>query len=223
MNLENNESIKVKSKSILGTILKGGFGIVLPTFGMIAVIFLIYDFSLTLVSPITWFLEKKLSFPVWFVDILSLSAFLLLCFACGLLIKTKVGVWFFEYYERVLKKLGVFKIFKAIKEIYEQLTSDNMEAFKEFAICYPFGRDNAAVPAFIIEKYKNSENNMYVVFAPTVPNPTSGFSYHLKSELVDAKPDIPVEKAFRMILSCGVGSVDLLNLKEMEIKKEDEK
>lgn len=209
--------LEKKSKSVLSTILKGGFGIVLPTFGMIAVIFLIYDFALGLVYPITWFLEKRLNFPEWFVDILSLSSFLFLCFAAGVLIRTKIGVWFYNYYEKVLKKVGVFKIFKVIKEIYEQLTSENLEAFKEFAMCYPFGSDNAAVPAFIVEKYQKKGVDYYVVFAPTVPNPTSGFSYHLPSNLIEPHPEISVEKAFRTIVSCGVGSVDLLNLKEVDI------
>lgn len=206
-----------KLRIILSNIFRGGFGIVIPTFGMIAIVYFIYEFILKVLYPITWTLEKTFNIPESLMAFLTFAAVVFLCFICGIMLKTKFGSWFFMFYETILKKLKVFKIFNAIREIYEQLTSDNLDAFKEFVMIYPFGRDKAAVPAFIIEKYISGDDVVYIVFAPTVPNPTSGFSYHLKEDLIERHPEVSVEKAFRSIVSCGVGAVDLLGLKGVEV------
>ena len=206
-----------RMKSVLSNILRGGFGVVIPTFGMIAIVYFIYEFILEVLYPITWTLEKTFNIPEILMSFLTFVGVIVLCLVCGIMLKTKFGNWFFMIYEALLKRLKVFKIFNAIREVYNQLTSDNLDAFKEFVMVYPFGLDNAAVPAFIIEKYSIGEDVIYIVFAPTVPNPTSGFSYHLRERLVERYPEVSVEKAFRSIVSCGVGAVDLLGLKEINV------
>jgi uncharacterized membrane protein len=198
-------------RNILMDTLKGGFGVVIPTFGMIAIIYFIYNFILDLLSPITIFLNKYLSFPEILTDFIALSIVLGVCFICGVALKTSIGKFVYFVYESFLKKIRVFKIFNTIKEIYLQLTSDNSNAFREFVIVYPVNREAMGVPAFIVESYNNKKGeNIFIVFAPTVPNPTSGFSYHLKEEQIDRYPNIPVDKAFRSILSCGAGCGDLI-------------
>tara|TARA_B100002019_G_scaffold277899_1_gene278209 strand:- start:574 stop:1212 length:639 start_codon:yes stop_codon:yes gene_type:complete len=208
--------LKNKStESIIKNILKGGFGIIIPTFGMIAVIYFLYQFILGMLSPVTWFLNKYLSFPELLTDIVTFIVVLAMCFFCGVLIQTKFGTFLYDLFERFLKKIKVYRIFNAIKEIYLQLTNDDFDAFKEYVVAYPFGKENAGVPAFIIEKYENENKEMiYLVFAPTVPNPTSGFNYHLKEELLERYPDVKVEEAFRSIISCGVGSTELIKNKK---------
>lgn len=213
----NKAKTKNKFKLVLYNILRGGFGVVIPTFGMIAIVHFIYNFILDILYPITWVLEKNLNISNETMDVFTFIAVLSLCFFCGFMLKTKFGNWFLMVYEVILKKLKLFKIFNAIREIYEQLTSDNLDAFKEFVICYPFGRENAGTPAFIVEKYRQYDSNIFIVFAPTVPNPASGFSYHLSEENIERYPEVSVEKAFRSILSCGVGTTDLLALNEVDI------
>jgi uncharacterized membrane protein len=197
-------------KNILIDTLKGGFGLVIPTVGMVAIIYFVYDFILNLLSPVTTFLNKYLSFPEILTDGIALILVLTLCFFCGVILKTSFGKFVYFVYESFLKKIKVFKIFNTIKEIYLQLTSDNSNAFREFVMVYPFGREQAAVPAFIVEKYTKGEEEIYIVFAPTVPNPTSGFSYHLNKNSMDRYPKVPVDKAFRSILSCGAGMAELI-------------
>ncbi len=197
-------------KNILIDTLKGGFAVVVPTVGMIAVMYFVYNFILDLISPITNSLNKYLSFPQVFTDIVALIIVLGICFICGFLLKTNIGKFVYFVYESFLKKIKVFKIFNTIKEIYQQLTSDNSNAFREFVLAYPIDKKAMGVPAFIVEDYEYKGEKIIIVFAPTVPNPTSGFSYHLKEHQIERFPDVPVDKAFRSILSCGAGSGELI-------------
>ena len=205
------ENKKKLLKNIFIDTLKGGFGLVIPTVGMMGIIYFVYEFILNLLSPITIFLNKFLSFPELLTDIITLLIVLLICFFCGVILKTSFGKFMYFIYESFLKKIKVFKIFNTIKEIYIQLTSNNTKAFKEFAMAYPFGREGAGVPAFIAESYIKDGEEIFILFAPTVPNPSSGFSYHLTKDKIDMYPNIPVDQAFRSILSCGVGMSELIN------------
>ena len=197
-------------KNILMDTLKGGFGVVVPTVGMVAIIYFVYDFILNLLSPVTGFLNKYLSFPEILTDFIALSIVLALCFLCGIVLKTSFGKFVYFVYESFLKKIKVFKIFNTIKDIYIQLTSNKSNAFREFVMVHPFGKGTAAVPAFIVEDYTINDNKIFIVFAPTVPNPTSGFSYHLDENSIIRYPKVPVDKAFRSILSCGAGMGELI-------------
>jgi uncharacterized membrane protein len=198
-------------KSIFIDILKGGFGVVVPTVGMIAVVYFIYNFILNLLSPLTYYLTKTLSFPVLLTDMIALVIVLFVCFICGIILKTSFGKFAYFLYESFLKKIKVFKIFNTLKEIYLQLTTDSSDAFQEFVIAHPFAHSTTGVPAFIVESYIKDDKEIFIVFAPTVPNPTSGFSYHLEGKYMDRYPNVPVDKAFRTILSCGAGTAKLLN------------
>lgn len=214
-NKDKKINIKTKNKKLFKNIiidtLKGGFGVVIPTVGMIGIIYFVYDFILNLLSPVTNFLNKYMSFPELLTDIITLAIVLFLCFMCGVLLKTSFGKFMYFFYEKFLKKIRVFKIFNILKEIYQQLTNDKSNAFREFVMAKPFGNNNTSVPAFIVEEYKNSKGEtIYIVFAPTVPNPTSGFSYHLTINEIDRYPKLPVEQAFRSILSCGAGMGELI-------------
>lgn len=220
-----NKINKTSIKNIFIDILKGGFGVVIPTVGMIAVVYFIYNFILNLLSPLTYYLNKTLSFPVLLTDIIAVIIIMSVCFVCGVLLKTKFGKFAYFLYESFLKKIKVFKIFNTLKEIYIQLTSDNKNAFREFVIAHPFSETKTGVPAFIVESYLKDDKEIFVVFAPTVPNPTSGFSYHLEEKYIDRYPEVPIDKAFRTILSCGSGISELLHnkpvIKSEALKKGD--
>ena len=48
------------------------------------------------------------------------------------------------------------------------------------------------------------------IFVPCGPNPTTGFIYHVASELVELRPDIKVETMMKTVIGCGVGAADVL-------------
>jgi uncharacterized membrane protein len=68
--------------------------------------------------------------------------------------------------------------------------------------------DGALCTAFITDTHADGS---FTVFIPASPNPLSGSVYHLKPEHVHAV-DVPVEVAWRSIVSCGAGAHKLIEV-----------
>lgn len=204
----NNKKL---AKEIVIDTLKGGFAVVLPTFGMIYIIYLIVSFTISLMSPITNFLTKFLNFPDLLVTSISFFLFLSICFLCGVLLKTKFGKFSYFIYEKALKKLKVFKLFNILKEVYSQFFEKKNTAFSKSVICYPYGRENAGFSGLISDEWEIDGVLFYTVFIPTAPNPTSGLLMHLSESNVDVLSAVTNDEMMRSIIGCGIGTGDILN------------
>lgn len=222
-------SIKEKSndkldlaKNIFIDILKGGFGVVLPTFGMIYIIQFIFLFIVSLLSPVSNFLSKFLMLPDFLVTVFSGFLVLFICFLCGFVLKTKLGKISYFFYEKILKKLKIYKIFNVLQEIYNQFFSKKQKSFSESVLCFPYGRDKVAFSGLISSRWRYNNINYISVFIPTCPNFTSGFLKHIPEEYVDILPHIPVDQMMRTIIACGAGTSDLIEKNEDMLQKERE-
>jgi uncharacterized membrane protein len=207
MNKEKNKTIV---KSVLVDTLKGGFGVVLPTFGMIYLIVLIYSFIIGLLNPITDILKNHLNFPEFFIDMFSMFLVFSLCFICGIILKTKLGKFAYFFYEKALKKLRIFKLFNTLQEIYKQLVTKEEKSFSEAVIAFPYGRHSCAWSGLISSRWRYKGVNYISIFFPTCPNFTSGVLKHVPEENVDVLDGIPVDKMMRTVISCGSGTKELL-------------
>ncbi len=61
-----------------------------------------------------------------------------------------------------------------------------------------------------------SEDGVVTVFAPTGPNPTNGFIFHMPADRVqyiDVKP----EEAMKTIIGVGTGSAELLDREKIPV------
>jgi uncharacterized membrane protein len=199
------------AKNIAIDTLKGGLGLLFPTLGMIYIIMLIYNFLLSILYPITNFVGKFLSLPNIVIDLFSLFLVISICFLCGFILKTKFGKFSYLIYERILKKLKIFKIFNILKEIYNQLFNNSGEkAFSEAVIAYPHGRNNAAWSGLISSKWEKDGQLYISIFFPTCPNFTSGVLMHIKRENVDILEGVPVDEMMKTVISCGSGTKELM-------------
>lgn len=207
MNLKNNKKL---AKDVISDTLRGGFGVVLPTFGMFYILYLILSFIMTLLSPITGMLTRYLYLPEFLVNIFSAFLIFALCFICGVVLKTKIGKFSFFFYEKVLKKLKIYKLFNIIKEIYDQFFEKKQKAFSESVVCYPYGRKNAAFSGLISSRWEKDGISYYSVFIPTCPNFTSGLLKHIRVENVDILDNISTDKMMRTIIACGVGTNEII-------------
>ena len=203
----NNKKL---AKEIIIDTLKGGFGVVLPTFGMLYIIYLIISFTISLMSPLTNFLTKFLNFPEILVSGISLFIFLSICFMCGVFIKTKAGKFSYYLYEKILKKLKIFNLFNTLKEVYSQFFEKKNNAFSKAVICYPYGRENAGFSGLISDEWNLNGVVHYTVFVPTAPNPTSGLLMHLTEENVDVLENTSNDEIMRSIIGCGVGTGSII-------------
>ncbi len=89
-------------------------------------------------------------------------------------------------------------IYRVIKKVVNMLTGHEKKEHREVVyIEYP--KEDVWVPAYIT----NKEGDMYILFVPTSPNPTSGFTVIVHESKV-IKSEMNIEQATSFIVSVGV-------------------
>jgi uncharacterized membrane protein len=110
-------------------------------------------------------------------------------------------------FEHVIERIPLLNsIYRVLKKVITMFTSNDQTIAKEVVyIEYP--KDGIWVPAYVTNRYED----MVVLFIPTSPNPTSGFTVIVnKSKVVES--DMDIEGATSFIMSVGV---DYKQAKEM--------
>lgn len=121
--------------------------------------------------------------------------------------------WFFintliRLGDRILHKIPVVnKVYKTVKDIIQILFASNKNSFKQVVLvrfpskhCYCLGLITRESPEAF---NKSSVEEMFSVFVPTTPNPTTGFLIvSPKSDLIYL--DMKSEDAIKYVVSCGV-------------------
>ena len=192
-------------KAFIKTTIIGGLLVVLPVYILVLVFKWFFDFVIDNIRPIIYLLIQTVKLHEFIASILAIIITLMLFFAIGLLVRTRLGKFTFDFIEEnFLKKLPFYKM---IKETVLQLVGSEKNLFKAVALVKLYGNDTL-ITAFITEEH---DNGMYSVFVPSGPAPTAGFIYHLKKEQVHII-DYPVDKAMKTVFSLGAGSNELTRL-----------
>lgn len=107
--------------------------------------------------------------------------------------------WLISTFESVIDRIPLLNtIYRVIKKVINMFSSHEQQVNKEVVyIEYP--KDGLWVPAYVT----NKEKDMYVLFVPTSPNPTSGFTVIVHESKV-IKSTMNVEEATSFIVSVGV-------------------
>lgn len=192
-----------KLKVFFKTTILGGLLVVLPIYILVLVFKWFFEFVVDNIRPIVYVLVQTVQLHEFVASILAIAITLLLFFAIGLIVRTRLGKFTFDFVEEnFLKKLPFYKM---IKETVLQLVGSEKNLFKAVALVRLYGNETL-ITAFVTEEH---ENGMYSVFVPSGPAPTAGFIYHLKKEYVQIL-DYPIDKAMKTVFSLGAGSGDLL-------------
>lgn len=192
-----------KLRLFFKTTLLGGILVILPIFLLILVFNWLYELVTEQVRPIVIMLVETARLHEFVASILAILITLLICFAIGLIIRTKLGKFTFEILEsHFLRKLPFYKI---IKETVIQVVGSEKNIFKSTALVNLFG-NSTLVTAFITAEHSDGS---FTVFVPSGPAPTAGFIYHLQRENV-YKLDYPIERAMKTIFSLGAGSEEMI-------------
>ena len=144
-----------------------------------------------------------------------------LFFTTGILTRYLVGRRVIGAGERILDRIPlVSKIYRAVQQIRDVFVSREGTVFQEVCLVeYP--RKGVYAVAFITSREQGVvhdvvDKQLYSVFVPTTPNPTSGFLLYLNPEEITIL-DIGVEEAMKLIISAGAylpGSPAVNRLKE---------
>jgi uncharacterized membrane protein len=197
-------------KIFVKTSLLGGLAVILP----VALLFLIFkwlfNWVTNIIQPLTNLVLARGQFQELVADAIVFGIILTFCFVVGAAVKTKIGRYLQENLENRILKIAPG--YPTIKAIVMQFIGKEKSPFSSVALIRPFENDTL-MTAFITD-YHNDD--WYTVFAPTGPNPTTGFIFHLKGEFIQ-RVNVPVEETIRSVISCGAGSTRLIQrLTEMK-------
>jgi len=135
----------------------------------------------------------------------------------GLMARNIAGRWLLDFGEQFLQAIPLAgSVYKTLKQILETLLSDSKTKFRRVVLVeYP--RKGVWTMGFVTGKVSpqlqaHLQEESINVFIPTTPNPTSGwYAIVPQHELIDI--DISIEDAFKVLISGGIVSPDLPNIK----------
>ncbi len=192
--------------------LSGAFlaGLVLLLPAVILGIFFRWLFNLITrqIDPLTSVVAMHTGMPEVVSDVIVVAIMAVIVLLIGIFARTTVGGYLHALVDRYL--LRVAPGYQMIKEIVHQLFGDRSQspfASGSVALVCLYGRElDIQVTAIVTSRHPDGR---FTVFVPTGPNPTTGFIYHVPPELVELRPEIKVDAAFRSIIACGAGSANL--------------
>ena len=135
------------------------------------------------------YLYTALVFAVSFVILVSI----------GNTIVIKGRSWIIGIFDFVIDRIPFLNtIYRVLKKVINMLSSREQTMAKE-VVYVEYPKEGIWVPAYVTNKH----DDKYILFVPTSPNPTSGFTVIVdKSKLV--KSDMNIEEATSFIVSVGV-------------------
>lgn len=151
----------------------------------------------------------KIPAPFNAIPGLGLLALLLLILLVGFIARNYFGRQLINIGEQILQKIPVVKqIYTAFQQISQAFLSDKSEVFKRAAI-FEYPRKGIYCIGFITQDTKGviqetlgQDEDVYSIFLPTTPNPTSGFLLFLPKKDVKVL-NITVEEALKLVISGG--------------------
>ncbi len=130
----------------------------------------------------------------------------------GLAIRNYLGKKIIDLFSTLVNKIPfINSVYGGIKKLLDTFLNKDSVSFKE-AVLVEFPRKGIFTIGFISSQVaeaftptlnQDEKVKYYNVFVPTTPNPTSGFLLLLPETDIQ-KLDIPVESAFKTILSGGI-------------------
>jgi uncharacterized membrane protein len=190
-------------KKFLATTFLGGLVVILP----LAIFAILANWILSLIggvlNPIVSLFPEK-----WNHTLLKMAAFaviVIICFLIGLLVKTQFGSSIFNWVEE--NWMAKLPFYSTIKETTQQLIGKDKTPFAKVVMVDPFG-SGVKMIGFVTDEEPSTKR--YTIFVPTAPNPTNGFVFVLKEEVIEFL-DVRSEEAMRTIIGLGSGSAGIIN------------
>jgi uncharacterized membrane protein len=131
----------------------------------------------------------------------------LLIIFIGMLTRNFIGKKLIELSDRIMTRIPIFnRIYTAVQQISQAFLTKKGTVFRR-AVLVEYPRKGVYAIGFLTsvsrgEVQERTETEMYNVFLPTTPNPTSGFLLLVpKAEIVPL--DMSIEEALKLVISGG--------------------
>lgn len=184
--------MKEKIKRLLNYFLIGILAVI-----PLAIVIKILFFTKELLADMVRFVYGYADNTAYTIIFLTLSCIVLISIGHKLAIEGRV--WFLALIDGIIERIPFLNtIYRVLKKVLSMFSSQDKTVAKE-VVYVEYPKEGIWVPAYVT----NRHNDKYVLFVPTSPNPTSGFTVIVdKSKVVKSKMDI--EEASSFIVSIGV-------------------
>jgi uncharacterized membrane protein len=184
--------MKEKIKTLLNHFLIGILAVV-PIALVIKILFFVKDLLADMVSFVYGYANGTIS------TILFLTLSFLVLVSIGHKLAVEGRVWFITLIDATIEKIPFLNtIYRVLKKVISMFSSSDKQFAKE-VVYVEYPKEDIWVPAYVTNRFENK----YVLFIPTSPNPTSGFTVIVdKSKVI--KSQMNIEEASSFIVSIGV-------------------
>ncbi len=193
-----------------------GILVILPLVASIYILWYLFVFIDNLVRPMVILLFKR-DLPG-----AGIILTLLVIMITGVFATNVIGKKIITVAENLLLKIPLYRnIYISFKQFLEGLFHQNKDSFEQ-VIIFEYPRKGLYQMGFITKETSSFFNSLtgkelYNVFLPTTPNPTSGmFIMVPKEEAIII--DISIEEALKLIISAGILTPEKVKRKEMKGK-----
>lgn len=184
--------MKETTKKLLNYFLIGILAII-PIVVILQIIIFLKGMVSDLFSFVYGYADSYLLTTIFFV-----LSFVIVVFIGYKIVKTG-RPWVITIFDHIIDRIPFLNtIYRVLKKVINMFSSHDQKIAKE-VVYVEYPSPGIWVPAYVT----NRHDNMYVLFIPTSPNPTSGFTVIVeKSKVVMSTMDI--EEATSFIVSVGV-------------------
>lgn len=164
-------------------------------------------FPLVLVLIVVNFL-KELGLSAYFtvqdytdsfeVTMLLIGTVLLFFIVLGYSIERYGKSFFISVIDRTFERIPAIRSVYSVSKKLANMLSGRDEGGKKEVVLVEYPKDDVWVPAYLL----NRHNGICVLFIPTSPNPTSGYTVMVKEEMTILTP-LTLEEASSFIISMG--------------------
>ncbi|MDD1610264.1 MAG: DUF502 domain-containing protein [Methylococcaceae bacterium] len=179
-------------KKLLNYFLIGVFAII-PIVIVLQIIIFVKGLISDLFRAVSVFSDSNVYTVLIFIISFALLAWI------GHTIAQKGGSWVIKTFDFVIDRIPLLNtIYRVTKKVINMFLSHDQAIAKE-VVYVEYPKEGVWVPAYVT----NRQDNKYILFIPTSPNPTSGFTVIVdKSKVIKSTMDI--EQATSFIVSVGV-------------------
>ncbi|MCR4404116.1 MAG: DUF502 domain-containing protein [Candidatus Acetothermia bacterium] len=185
-----------------------GLLVILPVFATFYLLWLTYRLFVRLADATVGPLLTGLLGSHWWISLIGVLLTIVLVWFLGLLTRNYVGHILHRYFEELLRRVPlVNKAYAMAKQVTDALLRPEVPAFKKVVLIqYP--RKGIYTLAFVTREEPGKlgqalGEEFVAVYAPTSPNPLSGWFLLVPKEEV-IYPNITVEEGLKLVISSGV-------------------
>jgi uncharacterized membrane protein len=190
-------------QAFIQTSLIGGVAVILPVALSGFLLMWLFKMVTGIISPVTTMVIARSNIQVVLADAIVIAIILFGCFFVGVAVRTRLGIFIQESLEAYILKFAPG--YSIIKETVMQFLGKKKFPFSSVVLVRAFENDTL-MTGFVTDEHPG---DLCTVFVPTGPNVTTGFVFHLSQNNV-YPVKVSADQAIRTVISCGVGSGNIL-------------